>query len=186
MKKGNINVSVENIFPLIKKFLYSDHEIFLRELISNATDATLKLKHISSTGKEKIKFGYRKALLPENSLITQVNLRFSKGKREQISKLIQTIQEQRKKTQPINSKTCGSTFRNPKGHKAWELIDRSGCRGMKIGSAMISEKHCNFIINTNKASAKEIEDLGQKVIQIVKKKTGVNLEWEIKRLGSYK
>ncbi len=136
--------------------------------------------------KEKIKFGYRKALLPENSLITQVNLRFSKGKREQISKLIQTIQEQRKKTQPINSKTCGSTFRNPKGHKAWELIDRSGCRGMKIGSAMISEKHCNFIINTNKASAKEIEDLGQKVIQIVKKKTGVNLEWEIKRLGSYK
>jgi len=135
--------------------------------------------------KEKIKFQYRLTVLPKDSLITQVNLNSSKGKRTQIEELIKIIQKERKKTQPINSRTCGSTFRNPKGYKAWELIDRAGCRGMKVGSAMISDKHCNFIINTSTASAKEIEDLGRQVIKIVKKKTGVKLEWEIKRVGSY-
>ena len=154
-------------------------------------DIVQSVEIITKTGKrkiipeKKIKFQYRKALLPKDSLITQVNLNFSKGKKTEIEKLIKIIQRERKKTQPINSKTCGSTFRNPKGCKAWELIDKAGCRGMKMGSAMISDKHCNFIINTSTASAKEIEALGKQVIKMVKQKTGVKLEWEIKRVGSY-
>ena len=92
-------------------------------------------------------------------------------------------QQQREETQPIRSRTGGSTFKNPEGLKAWELIDRAGCRGMTVGGAQMSEKHCNFIINTGSATAADLETLGNRVIEIVKDKTGVTLEWEIKRIG---
>jgi UDP-N-acetylmuramate dehydrogenase len=91
--------------------------------------------------------------------------------------------DQREASQPVKSRTGGSTFKNPEGHKAWELIDQAGCRGLKHGAAQVSEKHCNFLINTGDATAADIEALGEEVRARVKAKFGVELEWEIKRVG---
>ncbi len=91
--------------------------------------------------------------------------------------------EQRESTQPVKSKTGGSTFKNPAGHKSWQLIDEAGCRGLMRGQAQVSEKHCNFLINTGDATAADIEGLGEEVRARVKEKSGVELEWEIKRVG---
>ena len=85
---------------------------------------------------------------------------------------------------PTRIKTSGSTFKNPIGNKAWKLIDKAGCRGFKVGGAMISEKHCNFIINSKKSTAQDIEDLGEHVKDTVKKVCGIELSWEIKRIGT--
>jgi UDP-N-acetylmuramate dehydrogenase len=93
------------------------------------------------------------------------------------------IQNRREQTQPIRSKTGGSTFRNPSGHKAWELIDQAGCRGLTMGQAQISELHCNFMINLGNATAAELEALGEEVRRRVLAQSGIQLEWEIKRLG---
>jgi UDP-N-acetylmuramate dehydrogenase len=89
----------------------------------------------------------------------------------------------REASQPIKSKTGGSTFKNPPGHKAWQLIDEAGCRGLKLGAAQVSEKHTNFLINTGDASAADLEALGEDVRRRVKEKSGITLEWEIKRVG---
>jgi UDP-N-acetylmuramate dehydrogenase len=93
------------------------------------------------------------------------------------------ITEAREATQPIKSRTGGSTFKNPPGHKAWQLIDDAGCRGLKVGGAQVSELHCNFLLNLGTATAKDIETLGETVREKVKTKSGVALEWEIKRIG---
>jgi len=86
-------------------------------------------------------------------------------------------------SQPIGSKTGGSTFKNPEGHSAWKLIEDAGCRGLKIGDAMVSDVHCNFLINLGNATAADIEALGEEVRRRVKDQTGIALEWEIKRVG---
>lgn len=96
---------------------------------------------------------------------------------------IQDIQARREESQPIRARTGGSTFVNPTGHKAWKLIDEAGCRGLRKGDAMVSEKHCNFLINTGNASAADIEDLGEEVRRRVRDKSGIELAWEIKRIG---
>jgi UDP-N-acetylmuramate dehydrogenase len=96
---------------------------------------------------------------------------------------IQDIQTKREESQPIRSRTGGSTFVNPTGHKAWKLIDEAGCRGLRKGDAMVSEKHCNFLINTGSASAADIESLGEEVRRRVRDRSGVELIWEIKRIG---
>ncbi|HEV8028240.1 MAG TPA: UDP-N-acetylenolpyruvoylglucosamine reductase, partial [Stellaceae bacterium] len=93
------------------------------------------------------------------------------------------IQAAREAAQPIRARTGGSTFANPPGHKAWELIDRAGCRGLKRGSAMVSEKHANFLINTGTATAADLETLGEDVRRRVRETSGVALEWEIRRIG---
>ena len=93
------------------------------------------------------------------------------------------ITESREATQPIKSRTGGSTFKNPPGHKAWQLIDAAGCRGLIVGGAQVSELHCNFLINLGAATAADIETLGETVRQRVKENSGVELEWEIKRIG---
>ena len=93
------------------------------------------------------------------------------------------IQSEREASQPQRARTGGSTFKNPAGAKAWELIDRAGCRGLSIGGAMVSEKHCNFLINTGDATAADIETLGEEVRRRVQAETGLLLEWEIRRLG---
>ena len=95
------------------------------------------------------------------------------------------ITHDRNLTQPTKSKTGGSTFKNPKNHKAWELIDSAGCRGLMIGDAQVSEKHCNFMINLGNATASNLINLGDAVIKKVAKQTGVTLEWEIKHLGDF-
>ena len=94
------------------------------------------------------------------------------------------IQDARGSTQPIKSRTGGSTFKNPDDNKAWQLIDKAGCRGLKIGDAQVSEQHCNFLINNDKASASDLENLGEEVRKRVKETSGIELHWEIKRLGN--
>ena len=96
---------------------------------------------------------------------------------------IQDIQTKREESQPIRARTGGSTFVNPTGHKAWKLIDDAGCRGLRKGDAMVSEKHCNFLINTGNARAADIESLGEEVRRRVRDRSGVELIWEIKRIG---
>jgi UDP-N-acetylmuramate dehydrogenase len=94
------------------------------------------------------------------------------------------ITEARSSTQPVNTRTGGSTFKNPPGRKAWELIDAAGCRGLRIGDAQVSEMHCNFLINHGSARAAEIEGLGEEVRRRVLETSGETLEWEIKRVGT--
>ncbi len=132
---------------------------------------------------EECGFSYRKSTLPEGAIVTQALLGAEAGERTEIATRIQEIGKQREETQPIRARTGGSTFKNPEGHKAWELIDRAGCRGMTVGGAQMSEKHCNFMINTGDATSADLETLGNRVIECVKEKTGVKLEWEIKRVG---
>ena len=96
---------------------------------------------------------------------------------------MEELSANREASQPIKSKTGGSTFKNPPGHKAWQLIDQAGCRGLKIGGAQVSEKHTNFLINTGDATAADLETLGEEVRKRVKEKSGITLEWEIKRVG---
>ena len=104
---------------------------------------------------------------------------------EQIQAEMDAVQEHRETAQPIRDKTGGSTFTNPDGHKAWQLIDAAGCRGLRIGGAMVSEKHCNFLINVEEASATDLETLGETVRKRVFETSGVRLEWEIKRIGRF-
>jgi len=103
-----------------------------------------------------------------------------------ISAEMDKITESREATQPIKSRTGGSTFKNPPGRKAWQLIDAAGCRGLTVGAAQVSEQHCNFLINLGGASAADIETLGETVRARVRETSGVDLEWEIKRIGVMK
>jgi UDP-N-acetylmuramate dehydrogenase len=128
-------------------------------------------------------FSYRKSAVPEGWIFTGAVLRGTAGDPLEIRRRLTDIRTSREAAQPIRTKTGGSTFKNPEGMKAWELIDRAGCRGLVLGGAMVSEKHCNFLINTGDATAAEIEALGEEVRRRVQDKTGVTLDWEIRRMG---
>lgn len=137
------------------------------------------------TNKE-LGFVYRNSSLPQGAIVTRAIFKGVKGDVEKIRARMQEISDAREVTQPIRTRTGGSTFKNPEGHKAWELVDRAGCRGLMVGGAQVSEKHCNFLINTGDATAADLEKLGEEVIRRVKEKTGITLEWEIKRIGKAK
>ena len=128
-------------------------------------------------------YSYRHCGAPEDFIFTQALFAGEPGDREAIAAEMDKITESREATQPIKSRTGGSTFKNPPGHKAWQLIDAAGCRGMKVGNAQVSEMHCNFLINLGGATAADIETLGETVRTKVKENSGVQLEWEIKRIG---
>ncbi|HKU64395.1 MAG TPA: UDP-N-acetylmuramate dehydrogenase [Rhizomicrobium sp.] len=129
-------------------------------------------------------FEYRKAKGAGDDLIfIEAVLEGTKDDPAAIRARMDELSANREASQPIKSKTGGSTFKNPPGHKAWQLIDQAGCRGLKIGGAQVSEKHTNFLINTGDATAAELEALGEEVRKRVKEKSGVTLEWEIKRVG---
>ena len=130
-----------------------------------------------------IKFYYRDSNLDQNLIITSVKLKGKIFSKELIKNKQQSLIEQKKKSQPNQIKTCGSTFKNTKNKKAWELIKESNCQNYQIGSAKISEKHCNFFVNEGKATAKELEDLINKVKETVYQKTNINLELEIRIIG---
>lgn len=134
---------------------------------------------------EDIGFIYRGNSLEPGWIFTKAYFKIRKGDKNQIANKMQQITIQREKTQPIKEKSSGSSFANPVGYRAWELIDKSGCRGLKLGDAQISEKHCNFIINNGSATAKDIESLGEEVKKRVKENFNINLEWEIKIVGEY-
>ena len=128
-------------------------------------------------------YSYRHCGAPEDLIFTQALFQGRPGDREQIAAEMDKITGSREATQPIKSRTGGSTFKNPPGHKAWQLIDAAGCRGLVAGDAQVSEMHCNFLINRGNASAADIETLGETVRMRVKENSGVELEWEIKRIG---
>jgi UDP-N-acetylmuramate dehydrogenase len=128
-------------------------------------------------------FFYRGNKISKNFIFVEAVLKGEKSTAEIVSQKISELNKQREQAQPIRAKTGGSTFKNPQNNSAWKLIDEAGCRGMIEGDAQISEKHCNFMINRGKASANNLIDLGNKVKKLVKEKSGIDLEWEIKILG---
>jgi UDP-N-acetylmuramate dehydrogenase len=136
---------------------------------------------------EEIGFSYRHTNVPEDLIFVSALLHGDAGDPVEIFRRMQEIQKARNDSQPIREKTGGSTFANPDNdpqkRKSWQLIEAAGCRGLKIGQAKMSEKHCNFLINTGSASAAEIESLGEEVRRRVKETSGINLRWEIKRIG---
>jgi UDP-N-acetylmuramate dehydrogenase len=128
-------------------------------------------------------YAYRHCGAPDDIIFTQALLQGAAGDPVAIAAEMDQITESREATQPIKSRTGGSTFKNPPGQKAWQLIDAAGCRGLEIGDAQVSTLHCNFLINRGAASAADIESLGETVRARVKESSGVDLEWEIKRIG---
>ena len=128
-------------------------------------------------------FVYRKAQVPDDLVFVSATFEGTHDEPDAIRARMNKLVEDREASQPVKTRTGGSTFKNPPGHKAWQLIDEAGCRGLTHGQAQVSEKHCNFLINTADASAADIEALGEEVRQRVKAKSGVSLEWEIKRVG---
>jgi UDP-N-acetylmuramate dehydrogenase len=129
-------------------------------------------------------YTYRHCGVSEDVIFTQALFAGRPGDAAQIAAEMDKITGSREATQPIKSRTGGSTFKNPPGHKAWQLIDAAGCRGFAIGDAQVSEMHCNFLINRGNARAADIEALGEEVRRRVRETSGVELEWEIRRIGT--
>lgn len=134
---------------------------------------------------EDIGYVYRGNTLPDGIIFTKAIFKGATESVKNVEQRIKEIQDKRQSSQPIKERTSGSTFKNPTGEKAWELIDKAGCRGLQIGDAQVSEKHCNFFINKGNATAKDIEDLGEEVRKRVKEKSGIELQWEVRIIGEY-
>ena len=132
---------------------------------------------------DDLQLSYRNSLFPDDWIIVSITLKTEKSTKEKINKILEDQKEYRIKNQPYNEKTAGSTFKNPEGLRAWELIKKSGCADLHIGGAKVSEKHCNFLINTGKATAADIETLGDTIVEKVKEQTSITLEWEVKKMG---
>ena len=133
---------------------------------------------------EKLGYSYRHSELPAGAVVVEAVFRGSPGDPEAIGAEMDAIARAREESQPLRSRTGGSTFKNPPGHKAWALIDAAGCRGLRQGDAQVSEKHCNFLLNLGSAKSAEIEALGEEVRRRVEAKTHITLEWEIQRVGN--
>jgi UDP-N-acetylmuramate dehydrogenase len=129
-------------------------------------------------------YTYRHCGVPAGWIFTEALFRGTPGDPAEILKHMEEVAEYREANQPIKERTGGSTFKNPPGNSAWRLIDQAGCRGLRIGGAMVSEMHCNFLINDRNATAEDIERLGETVRARVKAASGISLEWEIIRLGN--
>jgi len=132
---------------------------------------------------EKLGYTYRHSELPAGAVVIEATFRGSPGQPEAIGAEMDAIARAREESQPLRSRTGGSTFKNPPGHKAWALIDAAGCRGLTLGGAQVSEKHCNFLLNLGSATSADIEALGEDVRRRVSEKSGITLEWEIQRVG---
>jgi UDP-N-acetylmuramate dehydrogenase len=130
-----------------------------------------------------MKFVYRNCGIDPSVIFTSARFRGKAAAREAIRARMSEVQNHRETAQPIREKTGGSTFQNPPGNSAWKLIDAAGCRGLRLGGAQVSEMHCNFLINTGEATARDIETLGETVRERVKQTSGIELHWEIKRIG---
>ena len=152
-------------------------------------DALLEARAVDRAGRvhtlsnDEMGFSYRHCAVSEGCVFTQALFRAERGDAALIAAEMEKITEAREATQPVRSRTGGSTFKNPPGQKAWQLIDAAGCRGLRVGDAQVSEMHTNFLINLGKATAADIETLGETVRRRVKETSGVELEWEIKRIG---
>lgn len=152
-------------------------DIFVEATAIDAAGA----KHVLKSA--DMKFEYRKSNVPDDFIFVETVFEGSGDAPAAVKARMEELLARREESQPIRSKTGGSTFKNPPGAKAWQLIEEAGCRGLKRGDAMVSDMHCNFLINLGDASAAEIEALGEDVRARVKEKSGIELEWEIKRVG---
>jgi UDP-N-acetylmuramate dehydrogenase len=133
---------------------------------------------------DQLGYTYRHSDVPEGAVVVEATLRGAPGDPAAIGAEMDAIARAREESQPLRSRTGGSTFKNPPGHKAWALIDAAGCRGLQIGYAQVSEKHCNFLLNLGSASSADIEELGEEVRRRVEAKTHISLEWEIQLVGA--
>jgi len=156
------------------------HELVDVVRSADALDAKGRLHRLD---KKALGLGYRHSDVPEDWIFLGADLRAAAGEPGVIRARLAEIQAARESSQPIRSRTGGSTFANPPGAKAWELIERAGCRGLRLGGAMVSEKHTNFLINSGGATAADIEALGETVRQRVRETSGIELSWEIRRVG---
>jgi len=134
---------------------------------------------------EKLGYTYRHSEVPAGAVVVETVFQGTPGDPQAIGAEMDRIAAEREASQPLRSRTGGSTFKNPPGHKAWALIDSAGCRGLRIGDAQVSEKHCNFLLNLGNATSAQIEDLGEEVRRRVMEKCNIQLDWEIQRIGSY-
>ena len=131
-------------------------------------------------------YSYRHSELPDQAIVVAALFRGEPGEPTAIQAEMDRIAASREESQPLRSKTGGSTFKNPPGHKAWQLVDEAGCRGLQLGGAQVSEKHTNFLLNLGEATSADIEALGEEVRRRVKDKAGIELQWEIQRVGVQK
>jgi UDP-N-acetylmuramate dehydrogenase len=158
-----------------------------REVKDILVEARLVLRDgtIESWPADKLGYTYRHSDVPAGAVVVEALFEGTPGDPQAIGAEMDRIAAEREASQPLRSRTGGSTFKNPPGHKAWALIDAAGCRGLTVGDAQVSEKHCNFLLNLGNATSAEIEDLGEEVRRRVMEKCNVLLEWEIQRIGSY-
>ena len=158
-----------------------------REVRDVLIEARLVLRDgsIETWARDKLGYTYRHSEVPAGAVVVEALLEGTPGDPQAIGAEMDRIAAEREASQPLRSRTGGSTFKNPDGHKAWALIDAAGCRGLTIGGAQVSEKHCNFLLNLGNATSAEIEDLGEEVRRRVMEKCNIQLEWEIQRIGSY-
>jgi UDP-N-acetylmuramate dehydrogenase len=156
-----------------------------REVADILIEATLVLRNgeVVTWPLDRLGYTYRHSELPEGAVVVEALFEGVPGDPETIGAEMDRIAQEREASQPLRSRTGGSTFKNPPGTKAWKLIDAAGCRGLRIGAAQVSEKHCNFLLNLGGASATDIEALGEEVRRRVADHSGVRLEWEIQRVG---
>jgi len=156
-----------------------------REVADILVEATLVLRdgRIETWPAERFGYTYRHSAVPDGAVVVEALFEGVPGERSAIGAEMDRIAAEREASQPLRSRTGGSTFKNPPGTKAWKLIDAAGCRGLTIGDAQVSEKHCNFLLNLGEASAADIEALGEEVRRRVKAHSGIELEWEIQRVG---
>ena len=146
-------------------------------------DVVIRSGEIARLPLAELGYAYRHSELTDGSIVVAARFRGEPGDPEAIQAEMDRISAAREASQPLRSKTGGSTFKNPDGHRAWALVDAAGCRGLTLGGAQVSEKHTNFLINTGTATSAEIEALGEEVRARVKQTQGVELQWEIKRVG---
>ncbi|GAB7553403.1 UDP-N-acetylmuramate dehydrogenase [Novosphingobium sp. 11B] len=147
-------------------------------------DVVLRSGELVTLGNADLGYTYRHSQLPEGAVVVSARFRGRPGEPAAIQAEMDRISAAREASQPLRSKTGGSTFKNPEGHAAWKLVDEAGCRGLTLGGAQVSEKHTNFLLNTGEATSEDIENLGDEVRRRVKDKSGVDLEWEIQRVGT--
>jgi UDP-N-acetylmuramate dehydrogenase len=133
---------------------------------------------------DQLGYTYRHSDVPDGAVVVEAIFRGTPGDPAAIGAEMDAIARAREESQPLRSRTGGSTFKNPPGHKAWALVDAAGCRGLTMGGAQVSEKHCNFLLNLGSATSAEIEALGEEVRRRVEAKTHISLEWEIQRVGT--
>jgi UDP-N-acetylmuramate dehydrogenase len=156
-----------------------------REVEDILVEARLVLRDgtIETWPLDRLGYTYRHSDVPIGAVVVEATFRGSPGRPEAIGAEMDAIARAREESQPLRSRTGGSTFKNPPGHKAWVLVDAAGCRGLTMGDAQVSEKHCNFLLNLGSATSADIEALGEEVRRRVLENSGITLEWEIQRIG---